>query len=88
MIASSIPPEDYETWVAGFEDYPIDHRYYEIVYESLKDQFAHYYLLLKDAGGVTRAMQPFLIVNQDLATGTPPLSEISWLECGAIFPDF
>jgi hypothetical protein len=70
-IVDVIPDEDYETWVAGFEDYPIDHRYYEIVYETLKDQFSHYYLLLKDAGGVTRAIQPFLIVSQDLATGTP-----------------
>ena len=70
-VANGVPPEDYETWVAGFEDYPIDHRYYEIVHESLKDQFAHYYLLLKDASGITRAIQPFLIVSQDLATGTP-----------------
>src|SRR5208283_82735 len=70
-VANGVPPEDYETWVAGFEDYPIDHRYYEIVHESLKDQFAHYYLLLRDACGITRAIQPFLIVSQDLATGTP-----------------
>src|ERR1700736_414673 len=70
-VANGVPPEDYETWVAGFEDYPIDHRYYEIVHQSLKDQFAHYYLLLRDAGGITRAIQPFLIVSQDLATGTP-----------------
>ena len=70
-VTNGVPPEDYETWVAGFEDYPIDHRYYEIVHESLKDQFAHHYLLLKDAGGITRAIQPFLIVSQDLATGTP-----------------
>src|SRR6202047_541712 len=70
-VADAIPPEDYEVWVAGFEGYPIDHRYYEIVHESLKEQFAHYYLLLKDASGMTRAIQPFLIVSQDLATGTP-----------------
>jgi hypothetical protein len=70
-ITDAIPPEDYKIWVAGFEGYPVDHRYYELVHESLKDQFAHYYLLLKDAGGVTRAIQPFLIVSQDLATGTP-----------------
>ena len=70
-VADAIPPEDYKIWVAGFEGYPVDHRYYELVHESLKDQFAHYYLLLKDAGGVTRAIQPFLIVSQDLATGTP-----------------
>ncbi len=71
LVADVIPPGDYDVWVAGFEEYPVDHRYYELVYESLKDQFAHYYLLLKDAGGVTRAIQPFLIVSQDLATGTP-----------------
>jgi len=71
LVADAIPPEDYEVWVAGFDGYPVDHRYYEIVHESLKDQFAHYYLLFKDAGGTTRAIQPFLIVSQDLATGTP-----------------
>ena len=70
-MVDAVPSEDHEVWVAGFEGYPVDHRYYEIVHESLKDQFAHYYLLLKDAGGVTRAIQPFLIVSQDLATGTP-----------------
>jgi hypothetical protein len=70
-VADTIPPEDYEVWVAGFEGYAVDHRYYEIVHESLRDQFAHYYLLLKDATGATRAIQPFLIVSQDLATGTP-----------------
>ncbi len=71
VVADRIPPEDHEVWVAGLAAYPIDHRYYEVVYESLKDQFAHYYLLLKDAGGATRAIQPFLIVSQDLAIGTP-----------------
>jgi hypothetical protein len=71
LVTDAIPSEDYEVWVAGFEGYPVDHRYYEIVHESLRDQFAHYYLLLKDGGGTTRAIQPFLIVSQDLATGTP-----------------
>src|ERR1700676_988708 len=71
VVTGAIAPEDYEVWIAGFEGYPIDHRYYEIVHESLKEQFAHYYLVLKDATGMTRAIQPFLIVSQDLATGTP-----------------
>src|ERR1700746_3054701 len=44
-VADHIPPQEYETWVAGFENYPLDHRYYEIIHESLKAQFAHYYLL-------------------------------------------
>lgn len=70
-VADGIPPQEYETWVSGFENYPLDHRYYEIIHESLKDHCAHYYLFLKDANGVTRSIQPFLIVSQDLSTGTP-----------------
>src|ERR1700739_1896027 len=73
VVVESVPTEDYNIWVAGFEDYPLDHRYYEIVHESLRDQFAHYYLLLKDDRAETRAIQPFLIVSQDLATGMPAL---------------
>lgn len=87
-VANAIPPEEYEVWVAGFEDYPVDHRYYEIVHESLKDQFAHYYLLLKDASGMTRAIQPFLIVSQDLATGTPALIRNLLARIRRRFPGF
>ena len=88
VVVDAIPSEDHEVWVAGFEEYPVDHRYYEIVYESLRDQFAHYYLLLKDAAGVTRAVQPFLIVSQDLATGTPPVIRNLLARIRSRFPGF
>jgi hypothetical protein len=80
-VADGIPPEDYETWVRCFEDKALDHRYYEIVCESLKDQFRHYYLLLKDGDGRTRAIQPFLVVSQDLMTGTPAVvrKPVEWV---------
>jgi hypothetical protein len=80
-VADGIPPEDYETWVACFEDKAVDHRYYEIVHESLKNQFGHYYLLLKDGAERTRAIQPFLVVSQDLVTGTPAFvrSPVTWI---------
>ncbi|MBV9390891.1 MAG: GNAT family N-acetyltransferase [Verrucomicrobia bacterium] len=70
-LVDHIAPNDYEIWVAGFKGYALDHRYYEIVHESLKDQFSHYYLVLKDSDGSTRAIQPVILVSQDLATGTP-----------------
>ena len=88
QVADVIPPGDYEVWVAGFEEYSVDHRYYEVVYESLKDQFAHHYLLLKDAGGVTRAIQPFLIASQDLATGTPAPIRNLLARVRRLFPGF
>src|SRR5207253_3472250 len=61
-VADGIPAEDYETWIGCFDGKATDHRYYEIVHLSLKNQFGHYYLLLKDGEGRTRAIQPFLIV--------------------------
>jgi GNAT acetyltransferase-like protein len=87
-VADGIPPEEYETWVAGFEDYPVDHRYYEIAHESLKDQFAHYYLFLKDADGMTRAIQPFLVVSQDLAAGTPAFTRNALAQVRRLIPGF
>ena len=88
VVAGTVPVEDYDVWVAGFESYPLDHRYYEIVHESLKDQFAHYYLLLKDAAGATRAIQPFLIVSQDLATGMPSVVRDLLARIRTRFPGF
>jgi len=80
-VADGIPPEDYETWIGCFENKAVDHRYYEIVHESLKNQFGHYYLLLKDSAELTRAIQPFLVVSQDLVTGTPPFvrNPVTWI---------
>ncbi len=88
VVADSVPSEDYNVWVAGLDQSPLDHRYYEIVHESLKDQFAHYYLLLKDDTGRTRAIQPFLIVSQDLATGMPPVVRGLLARIRSHFPGF
>src|SRR6202166_4527259 len=88
LVTDAVPSKDYEVWVAGFEGYAVDHRYYEIVHESLRDQFAHYYLLLKDARGTTRAIQPFLIVSQDLATGTPAVIRNLLARIRRYFPGF
>ena len=87
-VADGIPPQDHETWVAGFENYPLDHRYYEIIHESLNAQFTHYYLFLKGTDGLTRAIQPFLIVSQDLATGTPAFVRKALAQIRRLFPRF
>jgi hypothetical protein len=88
VVTDGIPPEDYDTWIGCFEGKATDHRYYEIVHLSLKSQFEHYYLLLKDGEGHTRAVQPFLIVSQDLVLGTPALvrNPVSWVR--RYFPGF
>lgn len=71
VVAQRIPEADIETWQSGLQHQANDHRYYELTHDSLGHQFEHYYLLLKDHSGHTRAIQPFLIVDQDLVTGMP-----------------
>jgi len=71
VVANRVPEVDARTWAAGLAHQANDHRYYELTHDSLGHQFEHYYLLLQDHAGKTRAIQPFLIVNQDLVTGMP-----------------
>jgi Acetyltransferase (GNAT) domain len=87
-VSDGIPPQEYETWVAGFENYTFDHRYYEIIHNSLKAQFAHYYLFLRGTDGMTRAIQPFLIVSQDIAAGTPEFVRNALAQVRRAIPQF
>jgi hypothetical protein len=71
VVSDRIAEVDAETWAAGFQHEANDHRYYELTHDALGHQFEHRYLILKDHTGATRAIQPFLIVKQDLVTGMP-----------------
>jgi len=71
VVANRVPEADAETWAAGLQHQANDHRYYELTQDALGHQFEHYYLLLQDHTGKTRAIQPFLMVKQDLVTGMP-----------------
>jgi hypothetical protein len=62
---------DRSVLVASFKPYAADHRYYEITKEALEGRIEHCYLILRDKEQRTRAVQPFLIVRQDLVMGTP-----------------
>jgi hypothetical protein len=70
-VADRVPTGDQAIWERGLSTYANDHRYYEIIHKALADQFQHLFLVLKDNDGLTRAIQPFFVVYQDLMTGTP-----------------
>src|SRR5438093_2366678 len=63
--------QDCEAWKRAFQNQCKDHRYYEIVEETLHCGFEHYYLLLKDNSGNVRAIQPMFFVRQNLVEGVP-----------------
>jgi hypothetical protein len=71
VVADRVPTGDQGIWEQGLSTYANDHRYYEVIHKALADQFQHLFLVLKDNDGLTRAIQPFFVVYQDLMTGTP-----------------
>ncbi|MDB6147988.1 MAG: hypothetical protein JWO45_1652, partial [Spartobacteria bacterium] len=58
-----------------------DHRYYDIIEQTLDGGFEHQYLVLKDSGGDVRAIQPLFFVQQNLVEGVrgPIRSMVDWV---------
>ena len=57
-------------WRDAFADRRKDHRYYEIVEDTIRQGFDYRYFALKDKLGQVQAIQPFFILDQDLLAGT------------------
>jgi predicted N-acyltransferase len=62
-----------EAWTRAFTGKTKDHRFYEIVAETLDTKFEHHYLALADDAGKVRAIQPVFFVQQNLVEGIPAL---------------
>src|SRR3954469_20417692 len=56
-------------WTSTFADQRKDHRYYEILDDTLRDNFEYLYFAIVDHNGRVRAVQPFFLVDQDLLEG-------------------
>jgi hypothetical protein len=59
-------------WARAFSGKRKDHRYYEIVEETILQRFEYRYFAIKDEQGEVRAVQPFFIHDQDLLEGVSP----------------
>src|SRR5437016_6414089 len=58
-----------EAWKRAFQDKCKDHRYYELIDETLANDFEYRYVLLEDGSGNVRAIQPIFFVRQNLVEG-------------------
>jgi predicted N-acyltransferase len=72
-VLSLADVRDLEEWKYAFEGKGKDHRYYEIVEETIEPRFEYHYLLLEDQTGKVRAIQPVFFVQQNLVEGIPAL---------------
>lgn len=58
-----------ETWQAMFRPHWKDYRYFQTLEETFAEEFPQRYLVLRDAGGEVRAIQPLFLVAQDITAG-------------------
>ena len=58
-------------WPRAFARNAKDHRFYEILDETLHGQFEFHYLLIEDAQGSSVGVQPCFVLNQDVLAASP-----------------
>ncbi len=56
IIATGPELRKHESWSSVFQAQCKDHRYYEIIEETLDNDFEYQYLLLRDRAGVIRGI--------------------------------
>jgi peptidoglycan biosynthesis/recognition FemAB-like protein len=66
-------------WTCSFECERKDHRYYEIVEDTIQQGFEYRYFVIKDANESVCAVQPFFILDQDLLVGVN--AQIGLIDC-------
>jgi predicted N-acyltransferase len=69
-ITSLADLQNGDAWPRAFLNKCKDHRYYEIVDETLEG-FEHHYLAVEDSSSHIRAVQPVFFVRQNLVEGVP-----------------
>lgn len=60
-------------WPKALAEKAKDHRFYEIVEQTLASGFEHHYVILRDESGEVRGVQPIFFVQQNLIEGVPAL---------------
>jgi hypothetical protein len=59
-------------WQRAFALQHKDHRYYEIVEDTIHPEFDYHYFAIRNCQGEIQAIQPFFILDQDILAGIHP----------------
>src|SRR4029077_12966580 len=59
-------------WQHAFASQHKDHRYYDLIDETIHPEFQYLYFVLRDSRGHITAIQPFFIIEQDILTSVRP----------------
>jgi predicted N-acyltransferase len=87
-VLSRAELENCEAWKSTFRDKCKDHRFYEIIEQTLSADFEYHYLLLQDSTGKVRAIQPLFFVRQNVCEGVSGRMRQAVNSVRRIFPRF
>jgi hypothetical protein len=59
-------------WQRAFASQHKDHRYYELVDDTIHPEFQYLYFAIRDSQEVVQAIQPFFVLDQDILAGVRP----------------
>jgi hypothetical protein len=59
----------FPSWQTAFATERKDHRYYELIEDTIHPEFEYRYFVLRDTSGKVRAVEPFFVLDQDLLVG-------------------
>jgi hypothetical protein len=76
-VVSRIKAIKCERWAHAFGAEAKDHRYYELVEDTIHEEFDYGYFIVRDETGEVCAIQPFFILDLDLLVGTKP--QFGWV---------
>jgi hypothetical protein len=72
-----------EAWRIAFAGQRKDHRYYEIIADTIREHFDYGYFAIRDASGRVLAVQPYFLLDQDVLEGIKldRLSLVAGIRC-------
>jgi len=71
-VISRVQLQSCQHWQRAFASQHKDHRYYEIVEDTIQPEFNYWYFAIRDHRGDAEAVQPFFILDLDILAGTHP----------------
>jgi hypothetical protein len=87
-VASRRQLEGCAQWKQAHNGQRKDHRYHEIVEETIQQGFDYRYFVLEDLTGEIKAIQPFFLLRQDLIAGAGAKVQKAINAIRQLFPTF
>ena len=87
-IAQRADLQSLPAWRRALADQRKDHRFYELLEETILQGFDYRYFVFEDASGTVRAVQPFFFLQQDVLQGSGKGVLNAAAKVRKIFPKF